>query len=90
MKSSVGRRLTRSQRLVLVTVAAWSLTVPFVAGAIEAAAFAAGQLRNPLIGPAIDPESRFEVVSRSRGCFSRRGESCSLLPLWCWSPLGAP
>jgi len=40
-----------------------SLTVPIVTGAIEAAAFAAGQLRDPLIGPAIDPESRFEVVS---------------------------
>jgi uncharacterized protein (TIGR03435 family) len=44
-------------------VAALSLIVPVVTGAVEAAAFAAGQLRNPLIGPAIDPESRFEVVS---------------------------
>ena len=44
-------------------VAVLSLTVPIVTGAIEAAAFAAGQLSNPLIGSAIDPESRFEVVS---------------------------
>lgn len=55
--------LTLSKRLVLATVAALSLVVPVVTGAIEAAAFAAGQLSNPLIGSAIDPESRFEVVS---------------------------
>jgi uncharacterized protein (TIGR03435 family) len=52
-----------SKRLVLAAVAALSLVVPVVTGAIEAAAFAAGQLNNPLIGSAIDPESRFEVVS---------------------------
>ncbi|HET9383853.1 MAG TPA: M56 family metallopeptidase [Gemmatimonadales bacterium] len=61
-----GLRLTLSKRLVLAAVAALSLTVPIVTGAIEAAAFAAGQLNNPLIGPAIDPESRFEVVSIKR------------------------
>jgi len=59
----IGLRLTMTKRFVLVTVAVLSLTVPIVTGAIEAAAFAAGQLRDPLIGPAIDPESRFEVVS---------------------------
>jgi uncharacterized protein (TIGR03435 family) len=52
-----------SKRLVLAAVAALSLVVTIVTGAIEAAAFAAGQLSNPLIGSAIDPESRFEVVS---------------------------
>jgi uncharacterized protein (TIGR03435 family) len=55
-----------TKRFVLVTVAVLSLTVPIVTGAIEAAAFAAGQLSNPLIGSAIDPESRFEVVSIKR------------------------
>jgi bla regulator protein BlaR1 len=63
LANRIGLRLTLSKRLVLATVAALSLVVPVVTGAIEAAAFAAGQLRNPLIGPAIDPESRFEVVS---------------------------
>ena len=58
-----GLHLTLPKRLVLVAVAVLSLTVPVVTGAIEAAASAAGQLRDPLIGPAIDPESRFEVVS---------------------------
>jgi bla regulator protein blaR1 len=61
--SRIGLRLTLSKRLVLVAVAVLSLTGPIVTGAIEAAAFAAGQLSNPLIGPAIDPESRFEVIS---------------------------
>ena len=59
----IGLRVTLPKRLVLTTVAALSLLVPVVTGAIEAAAFAAGQLRDPLVGPAIDPESRFEVVS---------------------------
>ena len=59
----IGLRLTMAKRLMLAGVAALSLAVPVVAGAIEAAALAAGQLRNPLTGPAIDPESRFEVVS---------------------------
>jgi uncharacterized protein (TIGR03435 family) len=63
LANRIGLRLTLSKRLVLTAVAVLSLTVPIVTGAIEAAAFAAGQLRNPLIGPAIDPESRFEVVS---------------------------
>ena len=66
LANRIGRRLTRSKRVVLATVAALSLVVPVVAGAIEAAAFAAGQLSNPLIGSAIDPESRFEVVSIKR------------------------
>src|SRR5688572_5446725 len=63
LANRIGLRLTLSKGLVLAAVAVLSLTVPIVAGAIEAAAFAAGQLRNPFIGPAIDPESRFEVVS---------------------------
>jgi uncharacterized protein (TIGR03435 family) len=63
LANRIGRRLTLSKRLVLAAVAVLSLTVPIVTGAIEAAAFAAGQLSNPLIGSAIDPESRFEVVS---------------------------
>jgi uncharacterized protein (TIGR03435 family) len=66
LANRIGLRLTLSKRLVLVAVAVLSLTVPIVLGAIEAAAFAAGQLGNPLIGPAIDPESRFEVVSIKR------------------------
>jgi bla regulator protein BlaR1 len=63
LANRIGLRLTLSKRLVLAALAVLSLTVPIVTGAIEAAAFAAGQLRNPLVGPAIDPESRFEVVS---------------------------
>jgi bla regulator protein blaR1 len=63
LANRIGLRLPLSKRLVLATVAALSLVVPVVAGAIEAAAFSAGQLRDPLIGSAIDPESRFEVVS---------------------------
>jgi uncharacterized protein (TIGR03435 family) len=59
----MGLRLTTPKRFVLTAVAALSLLVPILTGAIEAAAFAAGQLRDPLIGPAIDPESRFEVAS---------------------------
>src|SRR5687768_14175595 len=39
----IGLRLTLPKRLVLAAVAALSLTVPIVTGAIEAAAFAAGQ-----------------------------------------------
>ena len=58
----LGLRLTLPRRLVLATVATLSLLVPVVTGAIEAAAFAAGQLNNPLIAAA-DPESRFEVIS---------------------------
>jgi uncharacterized protein (TIGR03435 family) len=49
---------------VLATVAALSLVVPVVTGAIEAAAFAAGQLPGaPVGGPPIDPQMRFEVAS---------------------------
>jgi len=44
-------------------MAALPLVVPGVTGAIEGAGFPAGQSGSPLIGPAIDPESRFEVVS---------------------------
>jgi uncharacterized protein (TIGR03435 family) len=63
LANRTGQRLTLSKRLMLAALAVLSLTVPLVTGAIEAAAFAAGQLSNPLIGPAIDPESRFEVAS---------------------------
>jgi uncharacterized protein (TIGR03435 family) len=66
LANRIGLRLTLSKRLVLAAVAMLSLTVPIATGAIEAAAFAAGQLSNPLIGSAIDPESRFEVVSIKR------------------------
>ena len=55
--------MTRSKRLVLAAMAALPLVVPGVTGAIEGAGFPAGQSGSPLIGPAIDPESRFEVVS---------------------------
>jgi len=63
LANRIGLRLTLSKRLALAAVAVLSLTLPIVTGAIEAAALAAGQLGNPLTGPAIDPESRFEVVS---------------------------
>jgi bla regulator protein blaR1 len=66
LANRIGLRLTMSKRLVLAVVAVLSLTVPVIAGAIEAAAFTAGQLGNPLAGPTIDPESRFEVVSIKR------------------------
>src|SRR6185369_11369822 len=66
LANRIGLRLTLSKRLVLATVAALSLAVPVLAGAIEAAAFAAGQLGAPLIGPGIDTEARFEVVSIKR------------------------
>jgi len=63
LANRIGVRLTLPKRLALAIVAALALAVPIVTGAIEAAAFTAGQLSNPLIGPAIDPESRFDVVS---------------------------
>src|SRR5687768_439433 len=64
LANRIGLRLTLSKRLVLATVAALSLVVPLVAGAIEAAAFAAGQLPGaPVGGPPIDPQMRFEVAS---------------------------
>src|SRR5687768_10259227 len=43
LANRIGLRLTLPKRLVLAAVAALSLTVPIVTGAIEAAAFAAGQ-----------------------------------------------
>jgi uncharacterized protein (TIGR03435 family) len=63
LANRIGVRLTLAKRTVLTMTSVVALAVPLVTGAIEAAAFAAGQLRDPLIGPAIDPESRFEVVS---------------------------
>ena len=45
LANRIGLRLTLSKRLVLAVVAVLSLTVPIVTGAIEAAAFAAGQLQ---------------------------------------------
>jgi bla regulator protein BlaR1 len=65
LANRIGLRLTLPKRVVLAGVTALSLVVPVVAGAIEAAAFAAGQLGNPLLS-SIDPESRFEVVSIRR------------------------
>jgi uncharacterized protein (TIGR03435 family) len=64
LTNRIGLRLTLAKRLVLAAVAVLSLAVPIVAGAIEAAAFAAGQLPGgPAGGPPIDPQLRFEVVS---------------------------
>jgi bla regulator protein blaR1 len=64
LANRINLRLTWSKQLALATAAAVSLVVPIVAGAIEAAAFAAGQLPGmPTGGPPIDPEMRFEVVS---------------------------
>ena len=64
LANRVGLRLTRPKRFVLAIAAIVTLAVPLVTGAIDAAAFAAGQL--PAVtagGPAVDPERRFEVVS---------------------------
>ena len=64
LANRLGLRLTLSKRLVLAAAAVLSLTVPIVTGALEAAAFAAGQLQGaPAGGPPIDPQLRFEVVS---------------------------
>ena len=64
LANRIGRRLTLSKRLVLAGFAMLALIVPVVTGSIEAAAFAAGQLPgSPFVGSAIDPESRFDVVS---------------------------
>jgi bla regulator protein blaR1 len=64
LANRISLRLTLSKRLVLTAVAVLSLTVPVVTGAIEAAAFAAGQLPGATAGgPPIDPQLRFEVVS---------------------------
>jgi uncharacterized protein (TIGR03435 family) len=67
LANRMGLRLTVSRRLLLAGAAALSLAVPLVTGAIEAAAFAAGQLPGMLAGgPPIDPEMRFDVVSIKR------------------------
>ena len=66
LANGTGLRLTLSKRLVqaAVAVAVLSLTVPIVTGAIEVAAFAAGQLPAASAGGSpIDPELRFEVAS---------------------------
>jgi uncharacterized protein (TIGR03435 family) len=63
LANRIGLRLTLPKRLVLTAVAVLSLTVPIVTGAIEAAAFAAGQLTGAPAGPPIDPQLRFEVAS---------------------------
>jgi len=64
LANRIGLRLTLSKRLVLGIAAVLSLAVPLVTGAIEGAAFAAGQLPGAAAGgPPIDPETRFEVVS---------------------------
>jgi uncharacterized protein (TIGR03435 family) len=63
LDNRIGLRLTLSKRLVLAAVAVLSLAVPIVTGAIEAAAFAAGQLTGAPAGPQIDPQLRFEVAS---------------------------
>jgi bla regulator protein blaR1 len=60
----IGVRLTLSKRILLITAAVVSLVIPTITGAIEAAAFAAGQLPGATAGgPAIDPQLRFEVAS---------------------------
>ena len=64
LANRMGLRLTVSRRLLLAIAAVLSLGVPLVTGAIEAAAFAAGQLPGGTAsGPPIDPQMRFEVVS---------------------------
>jgi uncharacterized protein (TIGR03435 family) len=64
LANRIGLRLTLPKRLVLTAVAALSLTVPIVTGAIEAAAFAVGQQQVvPPSGTRIDPQLRFEVTS---------------------------
>jgi len=64
LANRMGLRLTASRRLLLAIAAVLSLGVPLVTGAIEAAAFAAGQLPGaPTGGAPIDPERRFEVES---------------------------
>ncbi|HLG57036.1 MAG TPA: M56 family metallopeptidase [Vicinamibacterales bacterium] len=56
LANRIGLRLTLAKRLVLATAAVLTLVVPIVTGAIDA------QDRTP-VGPPIDPETRFEVVS---------------------------
>jgi uncharacterized protein (TIGR03435 family) len=60
----IRRRDTLTAAMQMVTDTARSLVVPLATGAIAAVAISAAQTSsNPLIGAAIDPESRFDVVS---------------------------
>ena len=64
LANRIGLRLTLSRRLALAIAAVVTLAIPIVTGAIDAAAFAAGQLPGVTSGgPQVDPERRFEVVS---------------------------
>jgi|RhiMethySRZTD1v2_1073278.scaffolds.fasta_scaffold02635_21 bla regulator protein blaR1 len=64
LANRIGLSLTLPKRVVLVTTAVVSLIVPLATGAIDAAAVAAGQLpRAAPSGPAVNPETRFEIVS---------------------------
>jgi uncharacterized protein (TIGR03435 family) len=64
LANRIGLRLTLPKRLVLAALAALSLTIPIVTGAIEEAAFAASQQQvAPASGTRIDPQLRFEVAS---------------------------
>ncbi|HTM02457.1 MAG TPA: M56 family metallopeptidase [Vicinamibacterales bacterium] len=55
----IGTRLTPARWMVLTTIAAVSLLMPMVTGAITAAQLPGGAPA----GPPVDPEARFEVVS---------------------------
>ena len=67
LDSRIGVRVTPVKASMLAAAIVVSLVVPVVAGAIEAAAFAAGQLPTTTqAGPPVDPELRFEVVSIKR------------------------
>jgi len=63
LSNRMGLRLTLPKRLALAAVAALSLAVPVVTGAIDAAAFAAGQQPVAPGSAPIDPQLRFEVAS---------------------------
>ncbi len=64
LANRIGLRLTLSKRVLLAIAATVTLALPIVTGAIDAAAFAAGQLPGVTPGgPQVDPETRFEVVS---------------------------
>jgi bla regulator protein BlaR1 len=93
LANRVGLRLTLSKRVLLAIAATVTLALPIVTGAIDAAAFAAGQLPGVTAGgPQVDPERRFEVVSikpfdASGGAAPRSGTrgtryDFSGLPLW--------
>ena len=76
LANRIGLRLTLSKRLVLAAVAVLSLAVPIVTGAIEAAAFAAGQLPgNPLVGPADRSGDRGSRWCRSSRSTHRRRDA---------------